>query len=580
MRLADFLSELRRRHVGRVAIAYGITAWALVQVADVVFPRLALPDWIVTLLIVVALAGFPVALVLAWAYDVVPDPAGATGQRGAGRLRPGPRAIGFGLAGAVLLLTAAGALRVWPELMDDSARIESIAVLPFDNLSSDAEQEYFVAGMHDALITELAQIGALRVLSRSSTLRYRNSEQSLADIARELGVDGVVEGSVLKVGSELRMQVQLIQPSPRERHVWAESYERTVDEVPRLHGDIVRTIASEIGAHLTPDEEARLQVARTVDPRAYEAYLRGMYFLSRQTPDDYRLGLDHLQQAIALDPANPDAYAGLALGYSVVGHGTVPDAFTRAQAAARRALELDPTVAAAHEALAEIALYHDWDFDEAERSFRRALSLNPNLAEAAGHYGWYHLVSGRTDDALAWERRAASLDPLNALWPAWVGWIHLWTESHDSALAWAQSALDLNPAHPHALYVAGYAAAQLGATEDAMALADQLEAMPPFRWGAASIHAALGHADRARDLAAAIEAAPGPMDAFGLGVVYAQIGEKERALEWLRRAAEQRFSWIPWLHRAHELRALRGDPDFEALLREVGLRQDPLALGS
>ncbi len=572
MRLAHFLSELRRRRVGRVAVAYAVTAWALVQVADVVFPRLALPDWTVTLLIVVALAGFPAALVLAWVYDVVPD-AGAN----AAAARPAtPRWVALGLVAAVLLLAGAGAVRVWPQLIGDATRIESIAVLPFDNLSSDEEQEFFVAGMHDALITELAQIGSVRVLSRTSTLRYRGTTAPLSEIARELGVDGIVEGSVLKVGGEMRMQVQLVRVLPREQHVWAEAFERRVDDARRLHGDIARTIASEIGARLTPAEESRLTTTRVVDPRAYEAYLRGMYFLSRQTPDDYRLGLGHLQRAVQLDPADPDAYAGLALGYSVIGHGTVPDAFARAKAAAQRALDLDPSIAAAHEAIAEISLYHDWNFDEAEQSFRHALSINPNLAEAAGHFGWHNRVRGNVDDALAWERRAAALDPLNALWPAWVGWIHLWTGSNDSALAWARSALDLNPGHPHALYVAGAAAARLGLRDEAVTIAGQLEAMPPFRWGAASIHAALGDSSHARSLAGAIGPVAGPMDAFGLGLVHAQLGEHAEAVRWLRRATELRFSWIPWLHRAEELRSLRGDPEFEALLREVGLAQEPL----
>lgn len=582
MRIDTFLSELRRRRVGRVAVAYAIAAWALIQVADVVLPRLAFPEWTVTLLIVVSIALFPVALVLAWIYDVVPtDDADASDRPtgiGAASRRPARRWIGAAVVVTLLLIATAVTTRVWSGLADASHRLESIAVLPFENLSSDAEQDYFAAGMHDALITELAQIGAVRVLSRKSTLRYKHSEKSMAEIARELGVEGLVEATVLKIGGDVRMQVQLIRPLPRERHVWAASYERSIEDVQRLHGDIARTIADEIGARLTPDESARLTSTRRVDPRAYEAYLRGMYFLSRQTPDDYRIGLRHLQEAVALDPGDPDAHAALALGYSVIGHATIPDAFERAKSSARRALLLDSTVAAAHEALAEIALYRDWDFDQAERSFRHALALNPNLAEASGHYAWYLALRGRDDDALGWMHRAASLDPLNALWPAWAGWLHLWSDAPDSALALGRLALELAPDHPHALVVAGSGAALTGDVAEAERIAAALESIPPYRWGAGSIYAALGQSERARELAADIALQPSPMNAFGLALIHAQLGQDDTALDWLERAAELRFSWMPWIHRATELKSLRGNPRFEALVERVGIREPPLQL--
>lgn len=577
MRIHAFLSELRRRRVGRVAITYAIAAWALIEVADTILPRLAFPDWTVTLLIVLAIAGFPVALVLAWVYDVVPT-ARADAADGAASVPPARRWMAAAVVVAVLLLVGAVTLRVWPELADASARIESIAVLPFDNLSSDTEQDYFAAGMHDALITELAQIGSVRVLSRKSTLRYKDSEQSLGEIARELGVEGVIEATVLKVGGDVRMQVQLIRPLPRESHVWAASYERSIEDVQRLHGDIARTVASEIGVRLTPDETARLTTTRKVDPRAYEAYLRGMYFLGRQTPADYRIGLEHLLSAVELDPSDPDAHAALALGYSVIGHGTIPDAFERAKTSARRALQLDTTVAGAHEALAEIALYRDWDFDLAERSFRRALALNPNLAEASGHFGWYMVLRERDEDGLAWMRRASSLDPLNALWQAWVGWIHLYGESYDSARARTRMALELAPDHPHALFVSGVAAVRLGRTDEAIRMAERLETISPFRWGAAVLYAMLGDGARARARAASIETQPTPMNSFGLGVLYAQLGETSTAVDWLERAADLRFSWMPWIHRDPLIRSLDGDPRFEALMERVGIRERPLQL--
>lgn len=562
-RTAELLEELRRRRVGRVAVAYAVGAWVLVQVADIVFPRLGLPESLVTLLIVVAIAGFPVALVLSWFFAVVPESAGD-------RWNPAPVWVRAGVVVLVAVVAVGSTLRVWPRLMEGPIEVRSLAVLPFDNLSADAEQEYLAAGMQDALITELAQIGSVRIVSRTSTLRFRGTDRPLAEVARELGVDALVEASVLRIGDRLRIQAQLIRPLPRERHLWAEGYDRGTSEVLGVHSEMARGIAGAIRARLTPDEAERLATSRAVNPEAYEAYLRGMYFLNQQTPAGYERGLSYLLDAIALDPADAAAYAGLAMGYSVIGHGTIPDAYERAKAAAARALELDSTNAAAHEALAEIALYRDWDWPTAEREFRRVLALNPNLPEAAAHYGWYLDLKERPAEALQSMRRAQRLDPLNALWAAWSGWLVLDADP-ESALQFARSALELNPNHPHALYVAANAAARLGLRAEALEWTDALQAMPTFRWGAAVVHAMLGNAEEARAIATELESQPTPMNAFGIALVYSGLGEKERALDWLEEAERLRFSWMPWIHRRAVFQGLEDEPRFHALLRKLDL---------
>lgn len=562
-RVRVFFSELARRRVGRVAVGYAVTAWVLIEVSDVVFPRLGLPEWGVTFLILTAVAGFPVAVALAWFFDVVPERAspekGAATRIGAWR--------GVGLVGLVAVVSGAATIGVWSLVTGEAPNIRSLAVLPLANLSDDPEQQFFVDGMHDALIGELAQIGSIRVISRTSTLRFRESTKSMAEIARDLDVDGLVEGTVLKVGDEVRMQVQLIDPLPRERHVWAAGYERHVRDVYAMHAAIARSIASEIRAGMTPRESERLSTTRSVDPRAYEAYLLGMFHLRRQTSEGYRTGLNYLLESVELDPEHPAAHAGLALGYSLIGHGTVPDAFERAMAAARRALELDPTFGDAHQAIAEYKLYSEWDWTGAESAFKKALSFKPNSANAAGHYAWYLEMKRRPQEALEWMRRAVALDPLDATWSAWVAWLYWDAERWEEALVEARKALEIDRNHPHARYLVATSSAILGDAETALAVAGQLpEAGAVWAWGLAHTHAILGREQAAMELIRELERmSSNPMAAWGLAVTYAELGRVEEAITWLETAHALRFSWMPWVDRWYMFRPLRGDPRFEAI---------------
>lgn len=276
----------------------------------------------------------------------------------------------------------------WDEPPDShTARVQSIAVLPLENLSNQVDQEYFVAGMHDALIGELARIQSLRVISRKSTLRYRDSEKSLRQIAEELNVDGVVEGSVLRVNGRVRIQTQLVRAFPEEMQIWSNSYDREIDDVLALQAEVVDAIAQAIEMKLNLASAA----TRSVDPATYEAYLKGMFFLNQETVEGNEKGIKYLHEAVRLDPADPLAYAALAMGYVNIAHGPSPgkrDLYQRAEAAARQALKLDNTLAEAHTAIAEVRMYFDWDWEGSEKSFRHAIELNPNLATTRFNYGW------------------------------------------------------------------------------------------------------------------------------------------------------------------------------------------------
>ncbi|MHC4330442.1 MAG: protein kinase domain-containing protein, partial [Planctomycetota bacterium] len=383
-------------------------------------------------------------------------------------------AIGLVVGVLVVLLTVVGLnIGRWRgQLLGGASpgQIKSLAVLPLENLTGDPEQEYFADGMTEALIANLGKIGALQIRSRTSIMQYKDAKKPLPEIARELNVDAVVEGSVLRVAEQVRITAQLIH-APTDTQLWGDSYERDLGDVLTLLGEVARTIASQIEITVTPDQEALLAVRRPVNPETYEAYLKGMFYLNQFTPEGREKGLVYLHQAIEKDPSDPLAYAGLAGGYNIIGHGPAPspEALPRAKAAALKALELDETLAEAHAALAEVKLYFDWDWAGAEQAFRRALELNPNLAEAHAHYAWYLVLFGRLDEALAEMKRARELDPLAPIYSAWLGQQYGFVGQYEEAIDNARKSLELNPDFPMGLYVLGCVYAAKGMYKEAIA---------------------------------------------------------------------------------------------------------------
>ena len=449
--------------------------------------------------------------------------------------------------------------------------VGSIAVLPLENLMGDPDQDYFVDGMHEALITDLSKIGALRVISRTSTIRFKETDKSLPEIARELGVDAVVEGSVARFENRVRVTAQLIATKP-ERHLWAESYERDLRDILALQSEVARAIAREIKIAITPEEETRLAAVREVNPEAYEAYLKGMFYLHKFTPEGFEKGLEYLNQAIEIDPADPLAYAGLALGYSLIGHEAEPDAYSLSKTAALKALELDSTLAEVHESFAEIKLYSEWDIAGAGQTFQRVLALNPNLPVAHAHYAWYLHLIGDQEDAIAEMKRAQELDPLNPLYAAWSGWIYWLAGQYEEAIDEARESLELNPDFPWGLHVLGGVYAEKGMFEEAIAAHQKAAAISPaVKWGLGRTYAMAGQRDEARKIAAELEEQPTPMNAWGLAEIYTALGEKDEALRWLEAAYEQRFSWLPWIRQWSAFEPLWDDPRFKDLVRRLNL---------
>lgn len=460
-----------------------------------------------------------------------------------------------------------------PTRTDDAVR--SLAVLPLDDLTADASgEDYFAAGMHDALIGELARTEALRVISRTSAAAFGDTDRTIPEIADELDVDAVLEGSVLRTDGRVRIQLQLLRARPEERHLWSETYDREIEDVLALHRQVARAVAREIRVRLSPGTEERLARARRVNPAMYDAYLRGVFHLNKFTPEGFRRGLEYLQQAVEEDPADPLPHAALALGYSQYGHesGEPGVMFPRAKAAAERALEVDDTLAEAHEALAETRLYWEWDWEGAERTFERVLEINPNLPLAHAHRGWYLQLRRRWDEGIAAMLRACRLDPLVPLFPAWAGWQLRYMGRLEEAIEQARASLELQKDFPVGLYVLGSAHAAAGRWEEAIQHQRvAAEVSPEWAWGLGHTLALAGRDDRAREVGARMKEDPGPMTSFGLAVIHAALGDVDEAFRWLDDAFEARFSWIPWMAVYPTLSPLHDDPRYGELMRRLDL---------
>jgi TolB-like protein len=317
------------------------------------------------------------------------------------------------VAAAVLLLSVAAAgWRFWPG--GSSPQIRSIAVLPLDNFSRDPDQEFFADGMTEQLITDLSQIGSLRVISRTSVMQYKGKRPSLPEIAKALQVDAVVEGSVLRVGDRVRITAQLLQAAT-DKHLWAESYDRDLRDVLALQGEVARNIAAQVQITLTPQEQVLLGKQRRVEPEVFQLYLKGRYFYNQAAEEPIRKGIEYFEQAIAKDASYAPAYAGEAFAYASLASIFAPpkEVMPKAKAAAEKALQLDETLSEAHTALAFVRMMFDWDWAGAERELKRGIELNPNSAEAHDFYGNYFTALEQYPEAITESRRAHELDPLS-----------------------------------------------------------------------------------------------------------------------------------------------------------------------
>jgi TolB-like protein/DNA-binding winged helix-turn-helix (wHTH) protein/Flp pilus assembly protein TadD len=460
-------------------------------------------------------------------------------------------------------------------------RIESLAVLPLHNLSHDPEQEYFSDGMTDELITELAKFGGLRVTSHTSVERYKDTRQPLPEIARELGVDAVVEGTVTRSGDRVRITAQLID-GRSDRHLWAESYERDLRDVLALQNEVSGDIAKEIQIKVTNPEKSPLASARPVSPEAHEAYLKGRYFWNKRSEEGVRKGIDYFEQATRIDPNYAVAYAGLAESYIVLnGHRFLPptQAFPKVHAAALKALELDESLAEAHSSLGSYRWEYEWDKSGAEKEFRRAIELNPSYATAHAWYAEELAALGRGDQALAEMERAREVDPLSLPVSVVAGWILYVERDNDQAIDQFQRTLELDSNFAIAHLYLGRAYVQKGNLEQAIVeaqTATRLSGSHPFymAW-LGYAYARAGNRNEALRILHQLKVISGKkyVASHDVAAIYVGLGEKSKAIAWLNKGYDEHSYTVLQLGVEPEFDSLRSDPRFQDLVQRVGLSQ-------
>lgn len=471
-----------------------------------------------------------------------------------------------------------------PEPTSAIGSIKSLAVLPLENLSRDPEQEYFAEGLTEALITALAKIGELRVVSRTSAMQYKGVRKPLREIARDLEVDVIAEGTVLRSSHPVRVTAQLIDAS-EEAHLWAESCERDLRDVLALQAEVAQSIAREIRVKLTPVDQARLAGVHRVNPEAYEAYIKGRYHWSRGSSESLSKAIQYFNDATRSDPSYAAAYAGLADAYSdlaVLNFQPPADAFQKAKAANLKAIEIDANLAEAHGALAVVAWAYDWDWPGAEKEYEKAFHLNPASASTHLRYAIYLVNMGRFDGAISEVRKAHELDPLSPIATATVGWVHLLARRYDEALGWYNKSLELEP-NLGALTRADIAwtYALMGAHTEAIAEYEKLPHRPTpaenqaVAGGLGFLLAVSGRRGEALDIIAQFKKLSETryIDGCMVASIYAGLGEKDNAFDWLTKAYEKRSSSMVFLKVDPFFDGLRSDPRFQDFVRRVGLRQ-------
>ena len=576
-----FFGELKRRNVYKVAVAYIVAGWALSQGIAQVFPVFDVPILVIRLLVLLIIVGLPVALVLAWMFELTPEGLKRTETADAAGQQSKSRAwIYVALVGALISVALFFLGRYTAPLQRGAAGAveKSIAILPFENLSRDPDNAYFAEGVQEEILTRLAKIADLKVISRTSTQGYQSKPGNLAEIAKQLGVANILEGSVQKAADQVRVNVQLIN-TLNDAHLWGDVYDRKLTDIFAVESDIATTIADTLQAKLTGAEKQSISSQPTSDLTAYELYLKGRSLWGKRGGDNLRQAIAFYEQAIARDPNYALAYSGLAEAYVILPNYTAVvasrEAFSKAKAAALKALQLDDKLAEAHTALADV-LFDDFDMAGSISEFQRAIALNPNYATAHQWYGCDPLRAlGRFDEAIAEGKRAVELDPLSPIINSDLGQTLSIARRYDEAIAQFHKTLEIDPtfwvAHSAlggALERKGDLSAAIAEFTKAQQLSDDLRARVPL----AAAKAQSGNKEAAVQMLAELEelARHGNVRAYWRALLYLSLGNRDEAIRWLEKGtADHEGLDIAYIKVEPLLDPLRGDPRFEALVQKV-----------
>jgi len=479
----------------------------------------------------------------------------------------------------LLLVAAVLAIRKLHSWNRPAPAIRSLAVLPFESLSNDASQDYFADGMTDELISDLGQISALRVISRTSVMSYKHARKPLPEIARELNVDAVVEGTVLRSGNEVRITAQLID-ALADKHLWSQSYEGELRNTLTLQNDVARAIADQIRINLSPQEQAALKKVRVVNPESFQSYLKGRYFWNKRTAEALNVARVYFTQAIEEDPTFAQAYSGLADTYSLLGDWqyavmTPKEALPKAKASAIKALELDSALGEAHNSLAFCLDGFEWDFEGAGKEFRRAIELNPSYATAHHWYAWHLALISRYDDAIVEMRKAESLDPLSLIINADLAELLLLVHSYDKSIEQSRKTVDMDANFALAHNQLGQAYLQKRMYEPAIAELEKSVQLsggcPTCMANLARAYAESGKRGEAEKLLGDLKKRSNPNASLAveISMIYAALGDRNQAINWLEKGYQERFN--PGVLLRPGFDSLRSDPRFENVARRIGL---------
>jgi TolB-like protein len=567
MNLRNFFTELKRRNVYKVGIAYAVVAWLLIQIATQVFPFFEIPNWAVRLIVLAIVIGFPIALVIAWAFELTPEGLKRTEAADAALT---PRSahrtwiyiviIAGTISIALFFLGryTAGS-KTTAAVMSGELPPKSIAVLPFDNLSEEKANAYFVTGMRDEILTKLAQLWDLKVVSRTSTDKFQSHPEDVRSVSRELNVAHVLEGSVQKSGDDVLINLQLID-ARSDNHLWAQSYRRSFSHIFDIEAEVASEVVDALNVRLAPAEAQRLRKAATENPRAHDLFLRARALNNRSDEQSFRQAITLLEEAVKEDPDYATAWAQIASTYVHIAdaYSAPIDVLDQMRHAALQAVRADEKAGAGHVSLGAVALLYDRNFPLAKRELERAVVLDPNSPDAHQWLGRYlammekKFVSGRRE-----VQRARALDPLNP-WPVWFEMRIATAEgNYDNALDLAREILAIDPHFFYEVDPLANAYVAMGRWDQAVkryeSLPPDLLRRPNFELAVACAHT--GRTEDARRILADLEslATKVYIDKVSIAAIYAALGDRDRAFAALRLAAADRAAMVsaprffPWL---------------------------------
>ena len=581
----NFLDELKRRNVYKVAVAYAVVGWVIAQIATQIFPFLEIPNWVVRLVIVLIAIGFPIALVIAWAFEATPEGIKRTEDVDVAAAAKQPKkhtwiyVVAIGAAFSIgLFFVGRYSVRNTASAAGTELSAKSIAVLPFDNLSRDPDNAFFAEGVQDEILTRLAKVADLKVIARTSTKKFTSAPDDLRDVAKQLGVTNILEGSVQKANDQVRVNVQLIN-ALTNAHLWAEIYDRKLTDIFAVESDIAKTIADQLQAKLTGSEKQMIAAQPTSDTTAYELYHKGRSLWGKRTGDNIPKAIAFYEQAIARDPNYALAYAGLASAHILSPFYAGADrreAAAKAKEMALKALRLDPNLAEAHTALGKVFFFGEINLAGAMREYKRGIELKPNDADA---HHWYSndtlCALEQFEEAIVEGKRSVELDPLSVVINADLGVTFFYARRYDESAKQLRKTLELDPTsfYPHynlgiALQAAGDLSGAIAEYQKAKQLGDNTYVSTLY----AQAKARAGDKGAAQRMLNELDEISKHREVVGYfrALLYLSLNKKDEALRWLEQGYTERDgSNISTIKLDPLLASLHGDPRFEALVQKV-----------